>query len=89
MLAEKDFGGGSWIRTNVGARPTDLQSALINHSSIPPKANCELCRLFKSLSNGVAVYLPILAIFMENLGFWADFLIKNRPFIGLGSKLSP
>src|SRR5690606_24865424 len=39
-------GGGSWIRTNVGARPTDLQSAPFNHSGIPPKANSELCRVF-------------------------------------------
>ena len=32
----QNFGGGSWIRTNVGARPTDLQSAPFNHSGIPP-----------------------------------------------------
>src|SRR5688572_22781809 len=29
-------GGGGWIRTNVGARPTDLQSAPFNHSGTPP-----------------------------------------------------
>src|SRR4029079_7750727 len=31
------FGGGGWIRTNVGARPTDLQSAPFNHSGTPPR----------------------------------------------------
>ncbi len=30
-------GGGGWIRTNVGARPTDLQSAPFNHSGTPPR----------------------------------------------------
>src|SRR6476620_7056805 len=29
-------GGEGWIRTNVGARPTDLQSAPFNHSGTPP-----------------------------------------------------
>src|SRR5205085_2832075 len=29
-------GGGGWIRTNVGARPTDLQSALFSRSGTPP-----------------------------------------------------
>src|SRR3954466_870098 len=29
-------GGGGWIRTNVGARPTDLQSAPFNRSGTPP-----------------------------------------------------
>jgi hypothetical protein len=35
------FGGGGWIRTNVGARPTDLQSAPFNHSGTPPKRPTE------------------------------------------------
>jgi hypothetical protein len=30
------FGGGGWIRTNVGARPTDLQSAPFSRSGTPP-----------------------------------------------------
>src|SRR5215218_5762857 len=30
-------GGEGWIRTNVGARPTDLQSAPFNHSGTPPR----------------------------------------------------
>src|SRR5690606_8493846 len=46
-------GGGSWIRTNVGARPTDVQSAPCNHARIPPKANSELCSVFLGLSNSV------------------------------------
>ena len=33
------YGGGDWIRTNVGARPTDLQSAPFNHSGTPPPGN--------------------------------------------------
>ena len=33
------LGGGGWIRTNVGARPTDLQSAPFNHSGTPPERN--------------------------------------------------
>src|SRR5690625_892701 len=48
-------GGGSWIRTNVDARSTDLQSASFNHSDIPPKANCELCRQFFRLSSVVYI----------------------------------
>ena len=35
-------GGGGWIRTNVGARPTDLQSAPFNRSGTPP-GNSRLC----------------------------------------------
>src|SRR5215471_5500599 len=30
-------GGEGWIRTNVGARPTDLQSAPFNHSGTSPR----------------------------------------------------
>src|SRR3954465_9413972 len=30
------IGGGGWIRTNVGARPTDLQSAPFSRSGTPP-----------------------------------------------------
>src|SRR5437660_10747127 len=30
------LGGGGWIRTNVGARPTDLQSAPFSRSGTPP-----------------------------------------------------
>ena len=32
----KNAGGGGWIRTNVGARPTDLQSAPFSRSGTPP-----------------------------------------------------
>src|SRR6267142_6366216 len=31
-----ETGGGGWIRTNVGARPTDLQSAPFSRSGTPP-----------------------------------------------------
>jgi hypothetical protein len=30
-------GGGSWIRTNEGRSPTDLQSVAFGHSAIPPQ----------------------------------------------------
>ena len=30
-------GGGGWIRTNVGARPADLQSAPFSRSGTPPR----------------------------------------------------
>src|SRR5689334_22327213 len=36
-------GGEGWIRTNVGARPTDLQSAPFNHSGTSPR-NSRLCQ---------------------------------------------
>ena len=49
-------GGGSWIRTNVDARSTDLQSAPFNHSGIPPKENLELCMVSISVSNLLANY---------------------------------
>src|SRR5687768_10281037 len=32
-----EAGGGGWIRTNVGARPTDLQSAPFSRSGTPPR----------------------------------------------------
>jgi len=41
-------GGGGWIRTNVGARPTDLQSAPFSRSGTPP-AEPEILRLFHRL----------------------------------------
>ena len=46
-----ESGGGGWIRTNVGARPTDLQSAPFNHSGTPP-GNSQLSRFPTSRSNG-------------------------------------
>src|SRR6266436_7827453 len=35
------LGGGGWIRTNVGARPTDLQSAPFNRSGTPPNETAD------------------------------------------------
>src|SRR5438270_13384432 len=40
-----ESGGGGWIRTNVGARPTDLQSAPFSRSGTPP-AEPKILRLF-------------------------------------------
>jgi len=40
----KKLGGGGWIRTNVGARPTDLQSAPFNHSGTPPNETGDYAR---------------------------------------------
>lgn len=37
-------GGGSWIRTNVGINPADLQSAAIGHSAIPPQRTVKFHR---------------------------------------------
>src|SRR5712691_7803660 len=41
-------GGGGWIRTNVGARPTDLQSAPFSRSGTPP-AEPEIMWFFRWL----------------------------------------
>src|SRR3970282_2263585 len=41
-------GGGGWIRTNVGARPTDLQSAPFSRSGTPP-AEPEIMRVIRRL----------------------------------------
>src|SRR5881396_3430099 len=41
-------GGGGWIRTNVGARPTDLQSAPFSRSGTPP-AEPEIMSHFRQL----------------------------------------
>src|SRR5688572_18279052 len=41
-------GGGGWIRTNVGARPTDLQSAPFSRSGTPP-AEPEIMSCFRQL----------------------------------------
>src|SRR5688572_30765346 len=41
-------GGGGWIRTNVGARPTDLQSAPFSRSGTPP-AEPEIMRIIRRL----------------------------------------
>ena len=41
-------GGGGWIRTNVGARPTDLQSAPFSRSGTPP-AEPEIMWIFRRL----------------------------------------
>src|SRR4030095_2902558 len=49
-------GGGGRIRTYVGARPTDLQSAPFSRSGTPP-AEPEIMRLFRRLVNKIA--LPI------------------------------
>src|SRR4051812_5554059 len=42
------LGGGGWIRTNVGARPTDLQSAPFSRSGTPP-AEPEIMRIIRRL----------------------------------------
>src|SRR5437016_8643085 len=42
------LGGGGWIRTNVGARPTDLQSASFSRSGTPP-AEPEIMWFFRWL----------------------------------------
>src|SRR5437870_11685030 len=42
------LGGGGWIRTNVGARPTDLQSAPFSRSGTPP-AEPEIMWFFPKL----------------------------------------
>src|SRR3954471_22728344 len=47
-LASPDTGGGGWIRTNVGARPTDLQSAPFSRSGTPP-AEPEIMRIIRRL----------------------------------------
>src|SRR5215510_16421492 len=47
-------GGGGWIRTNVGARPTDLQSAPFSRSGTPPAGNRKLSLGDGGLSNRVA-----------------------------------
>src|SRR5258706_13774001 len=43
-------GGEGWIRTNVGARPTDLQSAPFNHSGTPPR-NSRLSTIFSGFGS--------------------------------------
>src|SRR5258706_14017254 len=44
----RNTGGGGWIRTNVGARPTDLQSAPFSRSGTPP-AEPEIMSYFRHL----------------------------------------
>ena len=39
----RNAGGGGWIRTNVGARPTDLQSAPFSRSGTPPNEARHYC----------------------------------------------
>ena len=56
-IAAEIAGGGGWIRTNVGARPTDLQSAPFSRSGTPPR-NSRLST--KSGGSG-----------KQNRGFWA------------------
>src|SRR5688572_7597989 len=46
-------GGGGWIRTNVGARPTDLQSAPFSRSGTPP-AEPEIMSCFRQLGKILA-----------------------------------
>src|SRR4026209_1166874 len=48
-------GGGGWIRTNVGARPTDLQSAPFSRSGTPP-AEPEIMSCFRQLGKNWAVF---------------------------------
>ena len=54
----RSLGGEGWIRTNVDARSTDLQSAPFNHSGTSPQEEPtimgELLRVVKSLTNLVA-----------------------------------
>src|ERR1700752_1558862 len=49
-LFKEVSGGEGWIRTNVGARPTDLQSAPFNHSGTSPR-NSRLSRIPPDRSN--------------------------------------
>src|SRR5689334_10724711 len=46
-------GGGGWIRTNVGARPTDLQSAPFSRSGTPP-AEPEIMSYIRQLGKNQA-----------------------------------
>ena len=50
-------GGGGWIRTNVGARPTDLQSAPFSRSGTPP-AEPEIMSYFRQLGKNQADFTP-------------------------------
>src|SRR5437763_1798106 len=49
-----DPGGEGWIRTNVGARPTDLQSAPFNHSGTSPR-NSQLSTIREFWANETGV----------------------------------
>ena len=50
-MLQAGLGGGGWIRTNVGARPTDLQSAPFSRSGTPPAGNRKLSLGNRGLSN--------------------------------------
>ena len=60
-------GGEGWIRTNVGARPTDLQSAPFNHSGTSPQENRGLWAKFYVLSRQVAASEPNPGVFPRML----------------------
>src|SRR5213076_1194787 len=50
------LGGGGWIRTNVGARPTDLQSAPFSRSGTPP-AEPEIMSCFRQVGKIKSTFL--------------------------------
>ena len=52
--ARLDAGGGGWIRTNVGARPTDLQSAPFNRSGTPPNETADYAQYFGDCQRSLA-----------------------------------
>src|SRR5688572_28879797 len=52
------IGGGGWIRTNVGARPTDLQSAPFNRSGTPP-GNSQLSTIPRDRANKTGASLHL------------------------------
>src|SRR5262245_26657172 len=53
LIRPRSAGGGGWIRTNVGARPTDLQSAPFSRSGTPP-AEPEIMSYFRQLGKNWA-----------------------------------
>ena len=60
-------GGGGWIRTNVGARPTDLQSAPFSRSGTPP-AEPEIMSYFRQLGKTKAPVSSPLGRFRSRSG---------------------
>jgi hypothetical protein len=71
------LGGEGWIRTNVGARPTDLQSAPFNHSGTSPQENHGLWANFYGLSSrggdSPQIIASVLAIFFLIFCFLSCF----------------
>jgi len=60
-----DQGGGGWIRTSVGAWPTDLQSAPFSHSGTPPREAGHYSREAQSCQTAVeplALTADLLAV---------------------------